>query len=129
MTAMHLALTQVNLVNFEGTSQTSHSVSLDHRLYPNRRRRFMHLTMWTLIPQNYGNHSPSFPNKLSHFRTSFKLCIGCTLPGSGQERQWLVVDIERLVEERSCVDIRSLSDFGDYLQRSAHSYNVNSDFP
>jgi len=37
-------------------------------------------------------------------------------PGSGQERQWLVVDIERLVEERSCVDIRSLGDFGDYLR-------------
>src|SRR6267154_6619830 len=37
-------------------------------------------------------------------------------PGSGQERQWLVVDIERLVEERSCVDIRSLSNFGDYLR-------------
>jgi len=37
-------------------------------------------------------------------------------PGSGQERQWLVVDIERLVEERSRVDIRTLGDFGDYLR-------------
>jgi hypothetical protein len=37
-------------------------------------------------------------------------------PGSGQERQWLVVDFERLVEERSRVDIRTLGDFGDYLR-------------
>jgi hypothetical protein len=37
-------------------------------------------------------------------------------PGSEGQRQWLVVDMERLVEERCCIKIRTLGDFSDYFR-------------
>src|SRR5882762_11602788 len=38
-------------------------------------------------------------------------------PRTEGQRQWLVVDMERLVEERSRIDIRTLGDLGDYYRR------------
>jgi len=38
-------------------------------------------------------------------------------PGTEGQRQWLVADMERLVEERSRIDIRTLGDLGDYYRR------------
>jgi len=36
-------------------------------------------------------------------------------PGSGQERQWLIADMEGLVEERCHIEIRSFGNFGNYF--------------
>jgi hypothetical protein len=38
-------------------------------------------------------------------------------PGSDGQRQWLVADMERLVEERSRICIRTLGDLGDFYRR------------
>jgi hypothetical protein len=36
-------------------------------------------------------------------------------PGSGQERQWLIVDMEGLVEKRCHIEIKLLGNFGNYF--------------
>jgi hypothetical protein len=38
-------------------------------------------------------------------------------PGVEGQRQWLVADMEKLVEERSQIEIKTLGDLGNYYQR------------
>jgi hypothetical protein len=57
----------------------------------------------------YSDHTKSFAD--------FVQAIYRLYPGAEGQRQWLVADMEKLVEERSQVDIRTLGDLGDYYRR------------
>ena len=48
--------------------------------------------------------------------SDFRQAIYKLYPGSGEERRWLVVDLEKLVEERSCIGVHSLGDLGNYYR-------------
>jgi hypothetical protein len=46
--------------------------------------------------------------------SNFRQVIYKLYPGSGEERRWLVADVEKPVEERSRIGVHSLGDLGDY---------------
>jgi hypothetical protein len=48
--------------------------------------------------------------------SDFRQAIYKLYPGSGEERRWLVADLEKLVEERSRIGVHSLGDLGDYYR-------------
>src|SRR5258705_5088759 len=64
--------------------------------------------LWTSLLE-YSDRAKSF--------SDFVLAIYRLYPGSDGQRQWLVADMERLVEERCRIGIRTLGDLGDYYRR------------
>src|SRR6266436_9653877 len=64
--------------------------------------------LWTSLLE-YSDRAKSF--------SDFVLAIYRLYPGSDGQRQWLVADMERLVEERCRTGIRTLGDLGDYYRR------------
>jgi len=57
----------------------------------------------------YSDHTKSF--------SDFVQAIYRLYPGADGQQQWLVADMERLVEERSRIGIRTLGDLGDFYWR------------
>jgi hypothetical protein len=57
----------------------------------------------------YSDHTKSFAD--------FVQAIYRLYPGAEGQQQWLVADMEKLVEERSRIEIRTLRDLGDYYWR------------
>jgi hypothetical protein len=64
--------------------------------------------LWTSILE-YSDRAKSF--------SDFVHVIYRLYPGSDGQRQWLLADMERLVEERCRIGIRTLGDLGDYYRR------------
>ena len=54
-------------------------------------------------------------SNLDESYSAFIRAIHRLYPGSEGQRQWLVADMEKLVEARHCIEVRTLGDFGDYL--------------
>src|ERR1700691_2918769 len=64
--------------------------------------------LWASILE-YSDRAKSF--------SDFVHAIYRLYPGSDGQRQWLLADMERLVEERCRIGIRTLGDLGDYYRR------------
>jgi hypothetical protein len=64
--------------------------------------------LWTSLLE-YSDRAKSF--------SDFVHAIYRLYPGSEGQRQWLLADMERLVEERCRIGIRTLGDLGDYYRR------------
>ena len=56
-------------------------------------------------------------SNLDESYSAFIRAIHRLYPGSEGQRQWLVADMEKLVEARCRIEIRTLGDFGDYLRQ------------
>ena len=56
-------------------------------------------------------------SNLDESYSAFIGAIHCLYPGSEGQRQWLVADMEKLVEARHHIEIRTLGEFSNYLQQ------------